>query len=79
MRFRTKLFIYWGGVLLLVLIGTLWPVQRIVRMRLDKLTSEEFAGTREGLESERADRVSRIRQAGAGHEHSGSSRFDRGT
>ncbi len=48
-----------------MLIGTLWPVQRIIRARFDKMARDEFADTRQSLESERAERVSRIREAGA--------------
>src|SRR6185312_5646944 len=64
MRLRTKLFVVWGGVVLLMLAGTLWPVQHTIRSSFDGITARGFAGTRRSLQSFQAERVGRMRQAG---------------
>ncbi len=65
MRFRTKLFILWIATVLLPLAGMMWPLQRMLRSSFERMASAGFAGTGESLASLQAERVSRMRQAGA--------------
>ncbi|HEY7118669.1 MAG TPA: response regulator [Tepidisphaeraceae bacterium] len=63
MRFRTKLFATWAGLVLLLWAGTLWPLQRTIASSFDQLASDAFAGTRHSLHGLQAERTMRMRQA----------------
>jgi signal transduction histidine kinase/CheY-like chemotaxis protein/HPt (histidine-containing phosphotransfer) domain-containing protein len=63
MRLRTKLFLSWGGLLLLMWAGTLWPMQKTIRSNFAKVASEEFSGTTRSLQAVQQERIERMRQA----------------
>ena len=63
MRLRTKLLITWGGMVVLLWAGTLWPVQQIIERGSANLASEAFAGARQSLDALQAERQRRMRQA----------------
>jgi signal transduction histidine kinase/DNA-binding response OmpR family regulator len=63
MRLRTKLFLIWGGLVLLLWAGTFWPVQRTIASNFAHVASEGFAGTKRSLDAVQAERVKRMRQA----------------
>ena len=63
MRLRTKLFLTWGGLVLMLWAGTLWPVQRTIASNFANVASEGFAGTKQSLDAVQAERVKRMRQA----------------
>ena len=63
MRLRTKLFIAWGSLTLVLWMATLWPVQRIIASNFDRVADEGFAGTRRSLEAVQAERLKQMHQA----------------
>jgi signal transduction histidine kinase/CheY-like chemotaxis protein/HPt (histidine-containing phosphotransfer) domain-containing protein len=63
MLLRSKMLLVWGGFVLLLWAGTLWPVQRTLDATFSRLTSQEFEGTRQGLRALQDERVKRMRQA----------------
>ena len=63
MPLRSKMLLIWGGFVLLLWAGTLWPVQRTLDATFSRLTSQEFEGTRQGLRALQDERVKRMRQA----------------
>jgi signal transduction histidine kinase/DNA-binding response OmpR family regulator len=64
MRFRTKLLLTWGGVVVLLWLGTLAAVRQTIEAHSDRLADLNFQGTRKSLHSLQAERVERMRQAG---------------
>ncbi len=65
MRFRTKLFLTWSSVVLLLCAGMLWPVQRAIQSSMNHIVNVNFAGTRQGLHSMQMEQIDRMRQTGA--------------
>ncbi len=63
MRLRTKLFITWGSLVVLLWAGTLWPVQRAIKSNFERVADEAFAGMRRSLSAVQAERLDQMRQA----------------
>ncbi len=63
MRFRTKLFIAWGILVLVLWISTFWPVHRTISSSFSRVASEAFTGTKQSLRGLQAEQISRMRQA----------------
>src|SRR6267142_5458854 len=63
MRLRTKLFLAWGSLMLVLWAATLWPVQRTIASNFDRVADEGFAGTRRSLDAVQAERLKQMRQA----------------
>src|ERR1700722_14728140 len=64
MRLRTKLFVSWSAIILLLCACIFWPVQSTISQSLNKMTAANFAGTRQTLQSLRVQQIDRMRQAG---------------
>jgi hypothetical protein len=65
MRFRTKLFLAWSAVVLLLWAATLWPVQQLIWSSFDRMAAANFTGTRQSLHSLQAEQINQMRQAGS--------------
>jgi signal transduction histidine kinase/CheY-like chemotaxis protein/HPt (histidine-containing phosphotransfer) domain-containing protein len=65
MRLRTRLFIAWGAVILLLWAGTLLPIDRAMTASVARMTANDFAGAKQGLHTLQAERQARMQQAGA--------------
>ena len=65
MRFRNKLFISSGVVVLLLWAGTLWPIQRMIASNFDQMANDNFSGTRQSLASQQVEQVNHMRRAGS--------------
>jgi len=63
MRFRTKLFMIWGGVVLLLWAGAGWSVRNSIQSSFDRVAAQGFAGARRDLHRQQAERVRGMRQA----------------
>ena len=64
MRFRTKLFAASSCVVLALWAASLWPIERMIASSFERMAESSFTGTRQSLQSLRAEHVSRMRQAG---------------
>ena len=65
MRFRFKLFISSGVVVLLLWAGTLWPIQRLIASNFDTMANDNFNGTRRSLASLQVEQINNLRRAGS--------------
>ena len=63
MRFRTKLFVAWVGVMLVLWGGAFWGINSSVKDSFDKLDQETFAGISRGLREHYRDRVESLQDA----------------
>src|SRR5882724_6906142 len=63
MRFRTKLFLSWGTLVLILWAGSVWPVKYTIQSSFEGMVSENFASARQSLQSLATERVNRMRQA----------------
>jgi len=65
MRFRVKLLLWWAGVVILLLVGMLLPALHNIQVSFDRIADANFVGMRQSLHTLQAERVSRMREAGA--------------
>jgi signal transduction histidine kinase/DNA-binding NarL/FixJ family response regulator len=63
MRFRTKLFLAWAVLVMLVFAGSIWPVHNTISTSFGKVASNAFSGTKQSLHGMQAEQVARMRQA----------------
>ena len=62
MRFRTKLFLAWGLLVLTLYAAMLWPVHQAISASFDRISREEFAGTKQSLRDMQGEQTTRMRQ-----------------
>src|SRR3990172_9095868 len=63
MRFRTKLFIAWVGLTLVLGGGAYWAIRRSVKESFDQLDRQTFAGINRGLRHLYLERIAGLQQA----------------
>src|SRR5215470_800329 len=62
MRFRMKLFLAWGILVLALYAASLWPVHTTIANSFNRIALEGFAGTKQSLRDFQAEQVMRLRQ-----------------
>ena len=63
MKLRTKLFLSWGALLLVMWGMILWPIGRTVRSNFAKISNDNFVGIQHSLYAVQNERIARMRQA----------------
>lgn len=63
MRFRTKLFVAWVGVMLVLWGGAFWAIHISVKDSFDEVDQETFAGISRGLREQYRDSVESLQDA----------------
>jgi signal transduction histidine kinase/CheY-like chemotaxis protein len=64
MRLRTKLLLWWSGVVLLLVAGVLVPVLGIIDHSFQRIADTSFTGMRLSVHTLQTERVKRLRDAG---------------
>jgi two-component system sensor histidine kinase/response regulator len=65
MRFRSKLLMWWTGVVILLLAGMFFASLHTIQVSFDRIGDANFVGMRQGLRTLQAERVRRMCDAGA--------------
>jgi signal transduction histidine kinase/DNA-binding response OmpR family regulator len=65
MRLRTKLLLWWTGVVLLLVAGVLAPVLGIIDRSFQRVADSNFTGMRLSVHTLQTERMKRLRDAGA--------------
>jgi response regulator RpfG family c-di-GMP phosphodiesterase len=64
MRFRTKLFIIWATVVLLVAVGSYLPIRGIIATGMDRVAMAAFYGTEKSLRTLQSQQLLQLSHAG---------------
>jgi len=64
MRFRSKLFIVWAVMVLLVAVGGYWPIRGVIASGMDRVARQAFYGTGKSLRTLQSQQLLQLSRAG---------------